>query len=77
MLFLPTEVWVLGVAACVFRNSADYANESRVLIYRNYPLETKNENITRALVFVHGINRDADNHFRTALAAAFLVGAFE
>jgi pimeloyl-ACP methyl ester carboxylesterase len=49
--------------------------QSRVLIYRNYPLETKNENITRALVFVHGINRDADNHFRTALAAAFLVGA--
>jgi len=49
--------------------------QSRVLIYRNYPLETKNENITRALVFVHGINRDADSHFRTALAAAFLAGA--
>ncbi len=49
--------------------------QSRVLIYRNYPLELKNENITRALVFVHGINRDADNHFRTALAAAFLAGA--
>jgi pimeloyl-ACP methyl ester carboxylesterase len=45
---------------------------SRVLVYRNYPLETKNETITRAFVFVHGINRDADNHFRTALAAAFL-----
>ena len=49
--------------------------QSRVLIYRNYPLEAKNENITRALIFVHGINRDADNHFRTALAAAFLAGA--
>jgi pimeloyl-ACP methyl ester carboxylesterase len=49
--------------------------QSRVLIYRNYPLEAKNENITRALVFVHGINRDADNHFRTVLAAAFLAGA--
>jgi pimeloyl-ACP methyl ester carboxylesterase len=48
---------------------------SRVLVYRNYPLEQKNENITRALVFVHGINRDADNHFRTVLAAAFLAGA--
>ena len=44
----------------------------RVLVYRSYPLETKNENITRAFVFVHGILRDADNHFRTALAAAFL-----
>lgn len=49
--------------------------QSRVLIYRNYPLDTKNDNITRALVFVHGINRDADNHFRTVLAAAFLAGA--
>ena len=47
---------------------------SRVLVYRNYSLETRNENVTRALVFVHGINRDADNHFRTALAAAFLAG---
>jgi pimeloyl-ACP methyl ester carboxylesterase len=49
--------------------------QSRVLIYRSYPLEAKNENITRALVFVHGINRDADDYFRTALAAAFLGGA--
>jgi pimeloyl-ACP methyl ester carboxylesterase len=45
---------------------------SRVLIYRNFPLDTTNEKVTRALVFVHGINRDGDNHFRTALAAAFL-----
>ena len=50
---------------------------SRVLVYRTYPLETKNENITRAFVFVHGINRDADNHFRTALAAAFLANALD
>jgi pimeloyl-ACP methyl ester carboxylesterase len=33
------------------------------------------KNIKRALVFVHGILRDADNHFRTALAAAFLANA--
>jgi len=50
---------------------------SRVLVYRTYPLETKNENITRAFVFVHGILRDADNHFRTALAAAFLAHALD
>src|ERR1700722_16162399 len=51
--------------------------QSRVLVYRNYPLESKNENITRALIFVHGINRDGNNHFRTALAAAFLAGALD
>jgi len=46
--------------------------QSRLLVYRNYPLDIKNDNVTRALIFVHGINRDGDNHFRTALAAAFL-----
>src|SRR5450631_3871167 len=46
-----------------------------LLVYRSYSLELTNKHITRALVFVHGINRDADNHFRTVLAAAFLAGA--
>ena len=50
---------------------------SRVLVYRTNSLATRNEKITRAFVFVHGIKRDADNHFRTALAAAFLAGALE
>ena len=48
---------------------------SKLLVYRSFSLEARNERISRALVFVHGINRDADNHFRTALAAAFLDGA--
>ena len=48
---------------------------SRVLIYRTHALDQKNENIKNAFVFVHGILRDADNHFRTALAAAFLADA--
>lgn len=51
--------------------------QRRVLIYRSHPLDAKNSNVTRALIFVHGINRDGDNHFRTALAAAFLAGKLE
>jgi pimeloyl-ACP methyl ester carboxylesterase len=50
---------------------------ARSLIYRTYPLETRNENITQALVVVHGAGRDADNYFRTALAAAFLADALQ
>jgi hypothetical protein len=50
---------------------------ARSLIYRTYPLQERNEAITRALVIVHGAGRDADNYFRTALAAAFLAGALE
>ena len=50
---------------------------ARSLVYRTYPLDTRNEGITRALVFVHGGGRDADNYFRSALAAGFLAGALE
>jgi hypothetical protein len=50
---------------------------SRSLIYRTYPITERNENITRALVMVHGAGRDADNYFRTALAATFLAGALD
>jgi pimeloyl-ACP methyl ester carboxylesterase len=49
----------------------------RSLIYRTQSLETRNEKITRALIVVHGTNRDADHYFRTAVAAAFLADALE
>jgi hypothetical protein len=47
------------------------------MVYTSYPLGTVNPQITRAFVMIHGTNRDADNYFRTALAAAFLAGALE
>ncbi len=50
---------------------------SNSLIYRTHPIGAKNTAITRALIMVHGAGRDADNYFRTALAAAFLGGALE
>src|SRR5438874_1790628 len=80
--FLVAAATVLG-APCttVSANCTEWiqpsGQPSRVLIFRNYPLDQKNEKITRALVFVHGINRDGDNHFRTALAAAFLADSLD
>ncbi len=50
---------------------------SRSLVYRTYSLDAKNEKITRALVVIHGTNRDPDNYFRNALAAAFLGAALD
>jgi pimeloyl-ACP methyl ester carboxylesterase len=47
------------------------------MVYRTHPLEAKDPRITRALVMVHGQNRNADDYFRTAVAAAFLAGALE
>ncbi len=50
---------------------------SRSLVYRSYPLDAANDRITRALIVVHGAGRNADDYFRTGVAAAFLAGALE
>jgi hypothetical protein len=50
---------------------------TRSLVYRTYALDQKNDRITRAMIMVHGAGRDADNYFRTAVAAAFLAGALD
>src|SRR5262245_18698955 len=47
----------------------------RVLVYRSFPLDQKNADITRAVVLVHGAGRDADNYFLHLLAAGFLGSA--
>src|SRR3954464_1114358 len=50
---------------------------ARSLIYRTYSLDTRNEKIRRALIMVHGTNRNPDRYFATATAAAFLAGALD
>ena len=50
---------------------------SRALVYRTYALEVRNESITRALIMVHGANRNAHGYYRTALAAGFLADALD
>ena len=50
---------------------------ARSMLYRTYSLETKNPAITRAFILIHGAGRDADNYFRTAVAAAFLGSALD
>src|SRR5438094_5087042 len=50
---------------------------ARSLIYRTRSLDTRNENVRRALIMVHGTNRNADHYFSTAVAATFLAGTLE
>ena len=50
---------------------------SRSLVYRSYPLGEKNERIRRAVIVVHGQGRNADDYFRSMMAAAFLAGALD
>lgn len=50
---------------------------ARFMVYRSHALTVRNERITRAMLMIHGQNRDADNYFRHALAAGFLAGALD
>src|SRR4030095_10943773 len=50
---------------------------ARSMIYTSHPLETRNDRIRRALIMVHGTNRNAHHYFATAMAAAFLAGAVD
>ena len=50
---------------------------SRSMIYTSHSLDTRDERIRRALIMVHGTNRNADHYFATAVAAAFLAGALD
>lgn len=72
-----------GAASCV--TSASECTEwvplagtsVRSLVYRSHSLMAKNDKITRAMIVVHGQGRNADDYFRTGVAAAFLAGALE
>src|SRR5689334_22869697 len=46
-------------------------------VYSTYSLEDRNDAITRAVIVVHGAGRNADNYFRSAVAAAFLANALD
>lgn len=50
---------------------------ARSLIYRTRALDAPDSNIRRALIMVHGTNRNADHYFSTAVASAFLAGALD
>lgn len=50
---------------------------ARFMVYRSHSLGVRNEGITRAVLMIHGQNRDADNYFRHVLAAGFLAGALD
>jgi pimeloyl-ACP methyl ester carboxylesterase len=79
LFLLSTAAWAAPcttVATCSEWITFD-GGPARSLIYRTYPLDVANPQIKRALIVIHGAGRDADNYFRTALAAAFLGDALD
>lgn len=49
----------------------------RALVYRTYPLTTRNQTITDALVVIQGAERDPAAEFETAIAAARQAGRLD
>jgi len=50
---------------------------ARSLIYRTRSLDIRDDSVRRALIMVHGTNRNADHYFSTAVASAFLASALD
>lgn len=50
---------------------------ARSMIYSTHSLDTPHTEVIRALIMVHGANRNADHYFETATAAGFLAGALQ
>jgi hypothetical protein len=50
---------------------------ARALTYRSFPLDARNDSIRRALIVVHGTDRDAQAEYAAALAAAELAHALD
>lgn len=48
-----------------------------IFLYANRPLERTDRKITRILIVVHGAGRNADDYFRSAMAAGFLSSALD
>ena len=65
-----------AVAACT-EFVALAGGPARSMVYRTFALDVRNEAVRRALIMVHGTNRNADHYFATATTAAFTAGALD
>jgi pimeloyl-ACP methyl ester carboxylesterase len=74
------EAWsapcVTPVSSCVDWLPAG-ETAGRLLLYRSYPLNTRNDLVTQALIVIHGAGRNADDYYRNALTGGFLADALD
>ena|SRR5579872_38294 len=80
IFFLSAAAWAASpcvtVDGCTEWVTID-GGPGRSLIYTSHSIEKRNDGIKRALIVVHGAGRNADDYFRTGVAAAFLAGALD
>jgi len=72
----PAAACTTAAAACT-EWVALGSGPARSLIYRSRSLDVRNPAIRRALIMIHGTNRNADDYFKTAVTAAFMAGALD
>jgi pimeloyl-ACP methyl ester carboxylesterase len=75
LLLLPSALAACVTATPDCTEQVPLAPAGWTLVYRTHPLGSRNTEVARAVVMVHGAGRNADDYFRTAVAAAFLAGA--
>jgi pimeloyl-ACP methyl ester carboxylesterase len=68
----PAVTPCVGATAACMEPLALPGSAKWIGIYRTYSLNERNASVTRAFILVHGMLRDADSHFRTAVAGGFL-----
>ncbi len=85
MVFASTQSRSSGAASSLCTTATAACTEwvtigrgpARSLIYRTRSLDARNDGVRRALIMVHGTNRNADHYFTTAATAAFIAGALD
>ena len=81
LLAVPVAGEAQSVAPCTHATAACEqwvvfgSGPARSMVYSTYSLDTPNPSMTRALIMVHGANRNADHYFETATSAGFLANA--
>jgi len=80
LLSLPGPLWAApctqATAACTEWVTLA-GGPARSLVYRSQPLSARNDRVRRALIVLHGSDRDAQGYFQIGIAAARLEGALD
>jgi hypothetical protein len=80
VLFVPVHA---EAAPCVVAsaNCSEWVGlgrgSARALVYRSFSLDARNDSVRRALIVVHGTDRNAQAEYMAALAAADLAHALD
>ncbi len=59
------------------RGRLTFSTGKKIPYYRNFPLNIRNVRITRAIIVIHGTNRNADDYFKYVVNAAAAEGKLE